>query len=45
MIALAIALNQALLLPITNDRIDVIVQQKILDLLNKLRDAYGMALI
>jgi len=46
MIALAIALNPSVVVadePTT--ALDVIVQQKILDLLNKLRDAYGMALI
>src|SRR4030043_2315308 len=46
MIALAIALNPAVVVadePTT--ALDVIVQAKILDLLNALRDAYGMALI
>lgn len=46
MIALAIALNPSLVIadePTT--ALDVIVQAKILDLLNALRDAYGMALI
>ena len=46
MIALAIALNPAIVVadePTT--ALDVIVQAKILDLLNTLRDAYGMALI
>lgn len=46
MIALAIALNPSVVVadePTT--ALDVIVQEKILDLLNKLRDAYGMALI
>ncbi len=46
MIALAIALNPAIVVadePTT--ALDVIVQAKILDLLNALRDAYGMALI
>jgi peptide/nickel transport system ATP-binding protein len=45
-IALAIALNPAVVVadePTT--ALDVIVQAKILDLLNALRDAYGMALI
>jgi oligopeptide/dipeptide ABC transporter ATP-binding protein len=46
MIALAIALNPSIVVadePTT--ALDVIVQAKILDLLNALRDAYGMALI
>jgi oligopeptide/dipeptide ABC transporter ATP-binding protein len=46
MIALAIALNPSLVIadePTT--ALDVIVQAKILDLLNALRDAYGMALV
>jgi peptide/nickel transport system ATP-binding protein len=46
MIALAIALNPSLVIadePTT--ALDVIVQAKILDLLNTLRDAYGMALV
>ena len=46
MIALAIALNPSLVVadePTT--ALDVIVQAKILDLLNSLRDSYGMALI
>ncbi len=46
MIALAIALNPSIVVadePTT--ALDVIVQAKILDLLNTLRDAYGMALI
>jgi peptide/nickel transport system ATP-binding protein len=46
MIALAITLNPAIVVadePTT--ALDVIVQAKILDLLNALRDAYGMALI
>jgi len=46
MIALAIALNPSVVVadePTT--ALDVIVQAKILDLLNTLRDAYGMALI
>jgi len=46
MIALAIALNPSLVVadePTT--ALDVIVQAKILDLLNTLRDSYGMALI
>ncbi len=46
MIALAIALNPKVVIadePTT--ALDVIVQEKILDLLNKLRDTYGMALI
>ena len=46
MIALAIALNPSIVIadePTT--ALDVIVQAKILDLLNALRDAYGMALI
>ncbi len=46
MIALAITLNPAVVVadePTT--ALDVIVQAKILDLLNKLRDSYGMALI
>jgi peptide/nickel transport system ATP-binding protein len=46
MIALAIALNPSVVVadePTT--ALDVIVQAKILDLLNSLRDAYGMALI
>jgi peptide/nickel transport system ATP-binding protein len=46
MIALAIALKPAIVVadePTT--ALDVIVQAKILDLLNALRDAYGMALI
>jgi len=46
MIALAIALNPSVVIadePTT--ALDVIVQAKILDLLNTLRDAYGMALI
>lgn len=46
MIALAIALNPAVVVadePTT--ALDVIVQAKILDLLNALRDTYGMALI
>jgi peptide/nickel transport system ATP-binding protein len=46
MIALAIALNPSVVVadePTT--ALDVIVQAKILDLLNALRDAYGMALI
>jgi peptide/nickel transport system ATP-binding protein len=46
MIALAIALNPSVVVadePTT--ALDVIVQKKILDLLNVLRDAYGMALI
>ena len=46
MIALAIALNPSIVVadePTT--ALDVIVQAKILDLLNALRDSYGMALI
>ena len=46
MIALAIALNPSIVVadePTT--ALDVIVQAKILDLLNTLRDSYGMALI
>src|SRR5512136_2872034 len=46
MIALAIALNPSIIVadePTT--ALDVIVQAKILDLLNTLRDTYGMALI
>jgi oligopeptide/dipeptide ABC transporter ATP-binding protein len=46
MIALAITLNPSIVVadePTT--ALDVIVQAKILDLLNVLRDAYGMALI
>ena len=46
MIALAIALNPSLVIadePTT--ALDVIVQAKILDLLNALRDSYGMALV
>jgi peptide/nickel transport system ATP-binding protein len=46
MIALALALNPSIVIadePTT--ALDVIVQAKILDLLNALRDAYGMALI
>jgi len=46
MIALAIALNPSLVIadePTT--ALDVIVQAKILDLLNALRDTYGMALV
>jgi peptide/nickel transport system ATP-binding protein len=46
MIALAIALNPSIVVadePTT--ALDVIVQEKILDLLNRLRDTYGMALI
>jgi peptide/nickel transport system ATP-binding protein len=46
MIALAIALNPSVVVadePTT--ALDVIVQAKILDLLNSLRDSYGMALI
>jgi peptide/nickel transport system ATP-binding protein len=46
MIALAIALNPTIVVadePTT--ALDVIVQAKILDLLNTLRDSYGMALI
>jgi oligopeptide/dipeptide ABC transporter ATP-binding protein len=46
MIALAIALNPSVVVadePTT--ALDVIVQAKILDLLNALRDSYGMALI
>jgi peptide/nickel transport system ATP-binding protein len=46
MIALAITLNPAIVVadePTT--ALDVIVQAKILDLLNALRDAYGMALL
>ena len=46
MIALAITLNPSIVVadePTT--ALDVIVQAKILDLLNKLRDSYGMALL